>query len=47
MLAPWVMDEMQTADLDDKRLDVRLKAVLSASGAASDREHSCRLWRAN
>ena len=30
MLAPWVMDEMQTADLDDKRLDVRLKAVLSA-----------------
>lgn len=29
MLAPWVIDEMKTADLKDKRLDARLREVLS------------------
>jgi len=29
MLAPWVIDEMQTANLKDKRLDERLREVLS------------------
>ena len=29
MVAPWVMDEMKTADLKDKRLDKRLREVLS------------------
>ncbi len=29
MLAPWIMDEMKTVDLDDKRLDARLRTVLS------------------
>lgn len=29
MLSHWVMDEMKTADLEDKRLNQRLKAVLS------------------
>src|SRR5471030_460386 len=29
MLAPWVMDEMKTVDLQDKRLDARLRVVLS------------------
>lgn len=32
MLAPWVVDEMKTADLKDKRLNERLTAVLSALG---------------
>jgi Transposase DNA-binding/Transposase Tn5 dimerisation domain/Transposase DDE domain len=29
MLPPWVTDEMKTADLKDKRLDARLREVLS------------------
>ncbi len=29
MLAPWVMDELQTVKLGDKRLDARLRTVLS------------------
>lgn len=33
MLAPWVMDEMKTADLKDKRLNERLAQVLSALSA--------------
>jgi Transposase DNA-binding/Transposase Tn5 dimerisation domain/Transposase DDE domain len=33
MLAPWVMDEMKTADLKDKRLDARLREVLSQLGS--------------
>jgi len=33
MLAPWVVDEMNTADLNDKRLDSRLREVLSQLGA--------------
>jgi hypothetical protein len=32
MLAPWVLDEMKTADLKDKRLDARLREVLSQLG---------------
>ena len=32
MLAPWAIDEMATADLNDKRLNARLTAVLSALG---------------
>jgi Transposase DNA-binding/Transposase Tn5 dimerisation domain len=32
MLAPWVADEMQTADLNDKRITDRLKIVLSQLG---------------
>lgn len=32
MLAPWVMDEMKTVDLKDKRLDQRLTEVLSQLG---------------
>ena len=30
MLVPWVMEEMKTAEFEDKRLNERLKAVLSA-----------------
>jgi len=30
MLAPWVVEEMKSADLDDKRLNVRLQEVLTA-----------------
>jgi hypothetical protein len=33
MLAPWVVDEMKTADLNDKRLDDRLRTVLSQLAA--------------
>lgn len=33
MLAPWVLDEMKTADLKDKRLDQRLRRVLSQLAA--------------
>src|SRR5712691_668132 len=33
MLAPWVMDEMRTADLKDKRLDARLREVLAQLAA--------------
>ena len=29
MLAPWVMDEMKTVELHDKRLDARLRTVLA------------------
>ena len=29
MLAPWVSDEMKSADLNDKRITERLKLVLS------------------
>ena len=29
MLAPWITDEMQTVKLDDKRLEARLRTVLS------------------
>jgi len=32
MLAPWVLDEMKTANLKDKRLDRRLQEVLSQLG---------------
>ena len=32
MVAPWVMDEMTTADLKDKRLNNRLREVLSQLG---------------
>ncbi len=32
MVAPWVLDEMKTADLKDKRLDNRLREVLSQLG---------------
>jgi len=32
MLAPWAVDEMKSADLEDKRLNRRLTAVLSALG---------------
>jgi Transposase DNA-binding/Transposase Tn5 dimerisation domain len=32
MLAPWVSDEMKSADLNDKRLNARLTQVLSALG---------------
>src|SRR5438552_7021791 len=32
MLAPWVVDEMKNADLKDKRLDARLREVLSQLG---------------
>src|SRR3990172_3425731 len=32
MLAPWVMDEMKTADLQDERLNDRLREVLSQLG---------------
>ena len=33
MMAPWVVDEMKAADLKDKRLDNRLREVLSQLGA--------------
>lgn len=33
MVAPWVVDEMKTADLKDKRLDARLREVLSQLAA--------------
>jgi hypothetical protein len=33
MAAAWVMEELQTADLKDKRLDARLRDVLSQLGA--------------
>lgn len=33
MLAPWIVEEMQTADLDDERLNKRLKLVLSQLAA--------------
>ena len=33
MLAPWVIDEMKTAELNDKRLDDRLRVVLSQLAA--------------
>lgn len=32
MLAPWVIEEMEAADLNDKRLNDRLNVVLSALG---------------
>ena len=32
MVAPWVMDEMKTADLKDRRLNNRLREVLSKLG---------------
>jgi hypothetical protein len=32
MLAPWVVDEMKTVDLKDKRLNQRLTEVLSQLG---------------
>ncbi len=32
MAVPWVMDEMKTADLKDKRLNDRLSEVLSQLG---------------
>ena len=32
MLAPWVMDEMKTANLKDRRLNARLRDVLSQLG---------------
>ena len=33
MLAPWAVEEMKTADLNDKRLNDRLAIVLSQLGA--------------
>lgn len=33
MLAPWAVEEMQTADLNDKRLNKRLTLILSQLGA--------------
>ncbi len=33
MLLPWVLEEMKTADLKDKRQDARLREVLSQLGA--------------
>src|SRR5215471_15449937 len=33
MAAPWVVDEMQSVDLKDKRLDARLREVLSQLAA--------------
>jgi hypothetical protein len=33
MIAPWVVEEMQTADLEDKRLNTRLGIVLDQLGA--------------
>jgi hypothetical protein len=41
MLAPWVVDEMKTADLKDKRLDARLGEVLSQLGARRWRAFCC------
>ncbi len=32
MAVPWVLDEMKTADLKDKRLNDRLSEVLSQLG---------------
>ena len=32
MAAPWAMEEMKTADLEDKRLNRRLASLLSALG---------------
>ena len=32
MIAPWVFDELESADLKDKRLNERLRVVLSALG---------------
>ena len=32
MVVPWVLDEMKTADLKDKRLNNRLREVLSQLG---------------
>ena len=45
MLAPWVMDEVKTADLNDKRLKKRLAEVLVPVGGTADGEHSRRVWR--
>ena len=45
MLAPWVIDEMKTVDLKDKRLNDRLGEVLSQLGGTPDGEHSGGLWR--
>src|SRR5262245_15795303 len=56
MVAPWVVEEMQTADLNDKRLDARLRDVLSqlaarpsaripaACGGRADMEAAYRLF---
>ena len=33
MLAPWVVDEMKTANLKDRRLNARLREVLSQLSA--------------
>ena len=35
MLAPWVADEVKSAELNDKRLNRRLAEVLSLLGAVS------------
>ena len=32
MVVPWVLDEMKTADLKDRRLNNRLREVLSRLG---------------
>jgi len=45
MLAPWIMDEVKTAKLGDKRLNARLGQVLFAIGSTADGEHSRRMWR--
>ena len=40
MLAPWVMDEVKTAKLGDKRLNARLADGAVAIGGTADGEHS-------
>ena len=35
MLAPWVLDELKAADLNDKRLDKRLMQVVDQFGKHS------------
>jgi hypothetical protein len=46
MLAPWAIDEMRTVDLKDKRLDVRLRIVLSqlAEHPAASIPAACGGW---
>jgi hypothetical protein len=37
MMAPWVTDELATADLGDKRLDARFEVILSDLGNRPNR----------
>jgi hypothetical protein len=45
MLSPWVVEEMKTADLDDTRLDERLRNLLAQLGGASHGQHPRGVWR--